>query len=219
MIRLVKRYESRKLYDTEESRYVSLQEIASFVRSGQQVRVVESATDEDVTAQTLAQVILEEGRSGERRWSPETLHELLRRGERALHSTIESGAEQVHQGVDNLLRSSIGRIPPVRQARDEFERLRERLDRLDVTLSQMEVEADALAPGGDAVRGSGEARRRPPANGRTGGAKTARAKPTRKKTSREKTSREKTPREKTPREKTSPKRTTKTVQRSSGGDT
>ncbi|HVS64442.1 MAG TPA: polyhydroxyalkanoate synthesis regulator DNA-binding domain-containing protein [Thermoanaerobaculia bacterium] len=209
MIRLVKRYESRKLYDTEESRYVSLQEIASFVRSGQKVLVVESATDEDVTAQTLAQVILEEGRSGEWRWSPETLHELLRRGERALHSTIESGADQVHQGVDNLLRSSIGRIPPVRRARDEFERLRERLDQLEVTLSQMEVEADELAPRGGAIRGSGEAPRRPPAQGGTGSAKTARAKPTRKKASREKPTRGKT----------TLKKTTKTVQRSSGGDT
>ena len=57
MVRLIKRYESRKLYDTEESRYVSLDEIAAFVRLGQEVRVVDNATSEDVTGQTLAQII------------------------------------------------------------------------------------------------------------------------------------------------------------------
>ncbi len=37
MIRVIKRYESRKLYDTEESRYVSLDDIAEWVRDGQNV--------------------------------------------------------------------------------------------------------------------------------------------------------------------------------------
>ena len=44
MIRLIKRYESRKLYDTEESRYVSLDEIAQWIRQGQEVKVVDNAT-------------------------------------------------------------------------------------------------------------------------------------------------------------------------------
>ena len=45
MIRLIKRYGggSRKLYDTEESRYVSLDEIAAWIRDGQELRVVDSA--------------------------------------------------------------------------------------------------------------------------------------------------------------------------------
>ena len=171
MIRLVKRYESRKLYDTEESRYVSLHEIASFVRAGQQVRVVESATEEDVTAPTLAQVILEEGRSGTRSWSPEVLHDLLRRGERALHSTFNSGAEQVQQGVDHLLRSSIGRLQPVRQAREEIERLRQRLDQLEGALVRMERDGDRPAAPGPAASPTAEpdppaARRRPSAGKR-----------------------------------------------------
>ena len=62
MIRLIKRYESRKLYDTEESRYVSLDEIAEWVRTGQEVKVIDNASADDVTAQTLTQIILEEQR-------------------------------------------------------------------------------------------------------------------------------------------------------------
>ena len=59
---MVKRYGSRKLYDTEESRYVSLEEISAWIREGQEIRVIDNGTSEDVTAQTLTQVILEEGR-------------------------------------------------------------------------------------------------------------------------------------------------------------
>ena len=59
MIRLIKRYGggSRKLYDSEESRYVSLEEIANWIREGQELRIEDSKTGEDVTAPTLAQVI------------------------------------------------------------------------------------------------------------------------------------------------------------------
>ena len=64
MIRVIKRYESRKLYDTEESRYVSLEDIARWVREGQQMQVVDNGTAEDVTAQVLTQIILDEGKRG-----------------------------------------------------------------------------------------------------------------------------------------------------------
>ena len=88
MVRLIKRYESRKLYDTEESRYVSLDEIADWVRSDQEVRVIDNATSQDVTAQTLTQVILDEGRDGHSLPS-ELLHDLVRFGARALSSGVE----------------------------------------------------------------------------------------------------------------------------------
>jgi len=64
MIRLIKRYGSRKLYDTEESRYVSLDELAGWIRAGQQIRVIDNKTSDDVTSQTLTQIISEEGRKG-----------------------------------------------------------------------------------------------------------------------------------------------------------
>ena len=90
MVRLIKRYESRKLYDTEESRYVSLEDIAAWVRGGQEVRVVDNATAEDVTAQTLTQIILDEGRRGTSFLPSELLHELVRVGERAVTTGVFS---------------------------------------------------------------------------------------------------------------------------------
>lgn len=136
MIRLIKRYGSRKLYDTEESRYVSLNEVGDFVRRGQQVRVVETSNDEDVTAQTLTQVIVEEGRKRTSWVTSDLLHDLIRRGEQV----VTTGVEQLQQGVDRALQASFERIPPLRQMRDETVELRERLEALESALRELETE-------------------------------------------------------------------------------
>lgn len=131
MIRLVKRYGSRKLYDTEESRYVSLEEIGDWVRNGQEVQVKDNSSGEDVTAQTLALVILEEGRRGSSFFTPDLLHQLIRRGE----SIVTTGAAQIQQGVDRAL----DKIPPVRRIREETAQLRARLETLEATLAQLDA--------------------------------------------------------------------------------
>jgi polyhydroxyalkanoate synthesis repressor PhaR len=134
MLRVIKRYESRKLYDTEESRYASLEEIAGWVREGRQVRVVDNASGEDVTTQTLTQIILEEGRSGSSPLPSELLHELIRFGHRAW----SSGLEHVQHGMDRLVRSSVDRLAPVREAREEMNLLRSRLEKLESSLAELE---------------------------------------------------------------------------------
>ena len=47
--RVIKRYSNRKLYDTKDSRYVTLLEIAEYVRAGEDVQVIDNATKEDKT--------------------------------------------------------------------------------------------------------------------------------------------------------------------------
>jgi polyhydroxyalkanoate synthesis repressor PhaR len=139
MVRLIKRYESRKLYDTEESRYVSLDEIAGWIRQGQEVRVVDNATTADVTSQTLTQIILDEGRRGTSFLPSELLHDLVRLGERA----VSNGFEQVQHGVDRLVQASIDRLAPVRRAREEMSSLRTRLEQLEASLAELEKEGPA----------------------------------------------------------------------------
>jgi polyhydroxyalkanoate synthesis repressor PhaR len=58
--RTIKRYANRKLYDTRDSRYVTLDHIAAMVRAGDDVRVVDNTTRADLTTATLAQIIFEE---------------------------------------------------------------------------------------------------------------------------------------------------------------
>ena len=134
MIRLIKRYGSRKLYDTEESRYVSLEEIGVWVRQGQEIRVVDNQTSEDVTAQTLTQVILDDGRKGTSFPPSELLHELIRRGE----GLVSSGVDSLQQGVDKLLQASVDRLGPVKKMREETDLLRRRLEELEAALVKID---------------------------------------------------------------------------------
>jgi polyhydroxyalkanoate synthesis repressor PhaR len=58
--RIIKRYANRKLYDTEHSRYVTLDQISEMIRNGDDVKIVDNKTKEDLTTVTLSQIIFEE---------------------------------------------------------------------------------------------------------------------------------------------------------------
>jgi len=57
--KIVKRYANRKLYDTERSCYVTLEDISAMIKSGEEVRVVDNKSGEDLTSVTFAQIIFE----------------------------------------------------------------------------------------------------------------------------------------------------------------
>ena len=61
--RIIKRYANRKLYDTQHSRYVTLEQIAEMIRNGDEVKIVDNKTKEDLTSVTLAQIISRRRRS------------------------------------------------------------------------------------------------------------------------------------------------------------
>jgi len=146
MVRLIKRYGggSRKLYDTEESRYVSLDEIAAWVQAGQQLRVVDSATNEDVTAQTLAQVIYEAHKAGTATLSVEFLHEAIRKGGRALSEQVD----RLQQNVQHLVQESVAKFPKPRLARVEVTALRTSLAALERSIADLEAVAGDRAGNG-----------------------------------------------------------------------
>ena len=134
MTRVIKRYGSRKLYDTEESRYVSLEEIGDWVRGGQQVQVVDNQSGEDVTSQTLTLVILESGKRRGSTVSSDFLHDLIRRGE----SVVSTGVQSLQDGVDRLIQAGVEHVAPLRQLRDETTELRRRLDSLEQAITHVE---------------------------------------------------------------------------------
>ena len=80
---LVKKYGKRRLYDSEESRYVRLDEIAERVRGGADVQVVDAKSGADLTAPTLAQIIFED-RNAARLLPVPLLVQLIRMGEEPL---------------------------------------------------------------------------------------------------------------------------------------
>lgn len=76
--RTIKRYSNRKLYDTRQSRYVTLLQIAEMVRAGEDVQIIDNATKEDKTDVTLALIISEELKARPRAIPLATLKALIR---------------------------------------------------------------------------------------------------------------------------------------------
>lgn len=135
MPRRIKRYANRKLYDTEANSYVSLSDIAGLVRQGETVKVIDNETGDDLTEQTLTQIILEEGRRGNSLISTEVLHDLLREG----HRTVDTGLAQLREGAQGLLERSLGQLNHlVRGSTDqEVEQLRAQIAHLETLIEEL----------------------------------------------------------------------------------
>lgn len=80
---LIKKYSNRRLYDTEASQYITLEELADRIRKGAEIRVVDAKTNDDLTQSTLAQIILE-SRGAARLLPVPLLTQLIRMGDDAL---------------------------------------------------------------------------------------------------------------------------------------
>lgn len=76
--RLIKKYPNRRLYDTEESRYVTLAEVKQLVMRAIPFRVVDSQTEEDLTRAILLQIIMEQEAGGTPLFSAAMLERFIR---------------------------------------------------------------------------------------------------------------------------------------------
>ena len=110
MAYVIKRYSNRKLYDTQESRYVTLEELEELIRAGKEISVVDVSTGEDLTSVTLAQIILENERNRRATLPTAFLHQLIKHGEawqefvqRSLKSSLD-GIMTSQREADRVLR-------------------------------------------------------------------------------------------------------------------
>ena len=105
---LIKKYGNRRLYDTGDSRYVTLEELAAKIRTGADIRVVDAQTGEDLTQATLTQLVLETGHAA--RFLPvQLLMQMIRLSDDALaefFSRYVTGALDIYlqakRGVQSL---------------------------------------------------------------------------------------------------------------------
>ncbi len=127
---VIKRYPNRKLYDTEAKAYITLEQIGSLIREGQDVEVVDHASGEDLTALTLTQVILEQERKRSGFLPQTVLAGLIQAGgerlsslRHALASPLEL-AHHVDEEIEQRLQALISRGE---LAAEEGRRLRDKL--------------------------------------------------------------------------------------------
>jgi len=92
---VIKKYGNRRLYDTERSVYVTLDDIAQAVRQGRQIQVIDATSKEDVTAYILTQVLLEASRRKNVLLPVPLLHLLIRFGDTVLNDFFQKYLEQI----------------------------------------------------------------------------------------------------------------------------
>ena len=96
--RVIKRYANRKLYDTQDSRYVTLEQISEMIREGENVKVVDNNSKDDLTSVTLAQIIFEEEKKKKSFLPLGALRHIIQSGGESLHdlmNQLSEGAEKV----------------------------------------------------------------------------------------------------------------------------
>ena len=76
--RIIKKYPNRRLYDTGESKYITLSDVRNLVMAGVKIKVLDSGNKEDLTRQILMQIIIEEESGGRPLFSAEMLAQLIR---------------------------------------------------------------------------------------------------------------------------------------------
>ena len=127
---VIKRYPNRKLYDTDAKRYITLNEIAALIRAGEEVVVMDHATDEDLTAVVLTQIIFEQEKAQKGFLPKSVLTNLVRAGGDTL-GTLRRGLtlpldlwRHVDEEIDRRVQALISKGD---LAREEGMRLREKL--------------------------------------------------------------------------------------------
>ena len=112
--KVIKRYTNRKLYDTVESRYVTLDEISEMIKAGTEVQIVDNRTKDDLTSVTLAQIIFEEEKKRSK-MPLGMLREIIRHGGETLSVLTTQASQRIREEAevlrDRLLRREDGTRP------------------------------------------------------------------------------------------------------------
>lgn len=104
---LIKRYASRRLYNTETSDYVTLEDIATFIREGREVQIVDLKTGDDLTRQYLLQIIAEHESRGESVLPIDVLTDLVRsyttQAQSVVPQFLAASFEMLREGQSKLM--------------------------------------------------------------------------------------------------------------------
>ena len=133
--RIIKRYSNRKLYDTKDSRYVTLLQIAGMVRGGEEVQIIDNNTKDDLTEVTLAQIIYEEKKAHSRSVPLQTLKELIHARTEKVLADLREGpigrlipGAKIEEKVEVTSPPKDGKPTLVDQAKEKLEEVQHQLD-------------------------------------------------------------------------------------------
>ena len=180
MTKIIKRYSNRKLYDTEQSTYITLDEIQEMVKGGEDVRIIDNKSKEDITNATLAQIIFEQEKSHKRLLPLSALRTIIQSGEDFLQQRIETPVNQfrddvkrraeaiaetpkaaidatqrsvddMQRRIDEWIRDSVDQRSHIPHVRAELAELQDRVTAIEFAVARVEQQLNALQPTDDAT--------------------------------------------------------------------
>jgi len=110
---IIKKYGNRRLYDTSTSQYINLEEIATLIRNGKEVRVVDAKTGQDLTRVTLTQIIVEDAKGGPTGLPLELLRQLIVASDHVGREFVMwylNSAFKAYQKVQESLQSGLSEV-------------------------------------------------------------------------------------------------------------
>lgn len=148
---LIKRYASRRLYNTETSDYVTLEDIAGFIRDGREVQIVDLKSGDDLTRQYLLQIVADHESRGESVLPIAVLTDLVRSYTTQAHSVVPdflaSSFEMLKQGQSKML-DNMAAINPM-ASMPGFDAMRAQQEAFFTAMTASVPQPGADAPEGD----------------------------------------------------------------------
>lgn len=155
---VIKKYENRRMYDTSQSRYVNLDDLAEMIRQGSDVQVVDAKSGEDLTRVTLTQIIMEDAKGQPAGLPLELLRQLIVSSDRARqdflmwylksafdsYQTVQEAIQNQLSGVraatlaplESVRRFFAGPVPGLSSEASELNQLRARIAELEAQLKK-----------------------------------------------------------------------------------
>ncbi len=130
--RWIKRYANRKMYDVEESRYVSLGDLAEIIRSGESIKVTDKSGQNDYTAQVLRQIIMDQSKQSDSS-SVSMLHEWVRMG----GSFLDQQWDGFRSGMEEWISDRKARLLKGLN-REDFEKLKKKVRQLEKKVEELD---------------------------------------------------------------------------------
>ena len=124
---LIKRYASRRLYNTETSDYVTLEDIAGFIRAGREVQIIDLKSGDDLTRQYLLQIVAEHESKGDNVLPLGVLTDLVRSYATGVQSVVPTflaaSFDMLRNGQSRII-ENLGTIPNSLATMPGFEAMR-----------------------------------------------------------------------------------------------
>ncbi len=107
MIRLIKKYKNRRLYDTDKSQYITVEELQRYVTDGILFKVEDSSSKEDITTATLLQIFVEMEAGPTKFLSPDMLRHLICLANHPMSQSFKTVLEQMVSTIEKQTQSKV----------------------------------------------------------------------------------------------------------------